>query len=305
MVTFAQLRDADPALFATAAAAWTALAAATESRADDLIRDTRPLEGWEGGAGAAARRFLDRFRRDVEDDQVPLRRIAILLDAHHEQVLKARGMLHSALERARALPATVGEDGTITPTGVVEPARVAGLVREFEAALRLAADTDGHTARGLAGLAPGSGTAVTGVPLAAVPGRGSSPAAVREWWRGLSDGERRFLITRHPELVGWLDGVPAGDRDLANRLVLEQRRETLGARRADLEARRSLSGRSSENSGPSGARSVASTRSTTGWSTLRAGRKGPSSAGICSGSTPTATAWPSWRSATRTRRTTC
>ncbi|MGY0231262.1 alpha/beta hydrolase [Longispora urticae] len=242
MVTFAQLRDADPALYSTAAAAWTGLAAAMETQADDLIRDTRPLQGWEGTAGVAARAHLDRIRVDVEDNQVPLRQVATLLDAHHEQVLKAKGMLHSALTRALALPATVADDGTITPAGAVEPGRVEGLVREFEAALRVAAESDNHTAQGLIQLVPGNGTALTAVPLASVPARGTSPAAVREWWRGLSDTERRFLITRHPELVGWLDGIPAADRDLANRLVLEQRRETLGARRAELEARGDLSG---------------------------------------------------------------
>jgi hypothetical protein len=43
---------------------------------------------------------------------------------------------------------------------------------------------------------------------------------VADWWRGRSDAERRWLVEERPELIGGLDGVPAVDRDLANRIRL-------------------------------------------------------------------------------------
>src|SRR5436305_1685504 len=46
------------------------------------------------------------------------------------------------------------------------------------------------------------------------------PVHVAAWWHGLSPAQRRTLLDRHPELVGDLDGVPATDRDVANRVRL-------------------------------------------------------------------------------------
>lgn len=50
--------------------------------------------------------------------------------------------------------------------------------------------------------------------------RGQSPAAVHAWWQSLTPEEREAALQAHPEQIGWLDGVPAADRDRANRLRL-------------------------------------------------------------------------------------
>ncbi|MEU6078676.1 alpha/beta hydrolase, partial [Micromonospora sp. NPDC047074] len=64
------------------------------------------------------------------------------------------------------------------------------------------------------------------------PAPGAGPAAVRAWWAGLTPAQRRWLVAYEPGLVGRLDGVPAADRDQANRLLLgAQRDELLTARR--------------------------------------------------------------------------
>ncbi len=49
-----------------------------------------------------------------------------------------------------------------------------------------------------------------------------NPAAVRLWWSSLSTADRDRLLATAPERIGMLDGVPAGDRDRANRLVLQR-----------------------------------------------------------------------------------
>jgi hypothetical protein len=51
-------------------------------------------------------------------------------------------------------------------------------------------------------------------------GLGTDPRQVAVWWAGLSMPERDWLVANRPGLVGALDGVPAVDRDAANRLIL-------------------------------------------------------------------------------------
>ncbi|MFL6112167.1 MAG: alpha/beta hydrolase [Catenulispora sp.] len=58
-----------------------------------------------------------------------------------------------------------------------------------------------------------------------VPARGSDPAAVKQWWTGLSDDQRRQLLTTDPTEIGALDGVPAAERDIANRAALSDLRQ--------------------------------------------------------------------------------
>lgn len=58
--------------------------------------------------------------------------------------------------------------------------------------------------------------------LPAAPLADWSPTEVSVWWAALSETERRALIENDPELYGSLDGIPAVDRDRANRMVLDE-----------------------------------------------------------------------------------
>lgn len=77
------------------------------------------------------------------------------------------------------------------------------------------------------------GPAPVGAPLDA-----PSPAGVAHWWAGLDDTERVRLTGERPELVGGLDGIPALDRDRANRLRLAAARREAQAQEAVLDAER-------------------------------------------------------------------
>ena len=57
-----------------------------------------------------------------------------------------------------------------------------------------------------------------------MPSCGASPAEVRRWWAGLDPGERLWLLATEPAWLAPLDGIPAADRDAANRLLLDERR---------------------------------------------------------------------------------
>ncbi len=85
-------------------------------------------------------------------------------------------------------------------------------------ALELAERSDRETAALLGRVVP--------VPLdgsrAPDPPAGGSPGAVAAWWSGLAPAQREWLLAARPELVGGLDGVPAGARDAANRVLLRR-----------------------------------------------------------------------------------
>ncbi|GAA1996829.1 alpha/beta hydrolase [Catenulispora subtropica] len=67
-----------------------------------------------------------------------------------------------------------------------------------------------------------------------VPARGSDPTAVKKWWDALSDDQRNTLLTTDAAEIGALDGVPAADRDIANRSVLSTLRQETEHQLTDL-----------------------------------------------------------------------
>ncbi|MBB5866977.1 hypothetical protein F4553_000356 [Allocatelliglobosispora scoriae] len=60
------------------------------------------------------------------------------------------------------------------------------------------------------------------IPVSQIPHTGADPAAVRDWWAGLTQRQREDLMHHQPQRIGALDGIPAADRDTANRVLLEQ-----------------------------------------------------------------------------------
>ncbi|WP_051366219.1 alpha/beta hydrolase [Hamadaea tsunoensis] len=65
-----------------------------------------------------------------------------------------------------------------------------------------------------------SGPPVDAGPAADEPPTQGGPAAVHTWWAGLSARERQRLLDEQPGRIGNLDGIPAVDRDTANRAIL-------------------------------------------------------------------------------------
>ncbi|MBW8802373.1 MAG: hypothetical protein JF587_00695 [Catenulisporales bacterium] len=58
-----------------------------------------------------------------------------------------------------------------------------------------------------------------------VPARGTDPVAVKQWWTSLTDDQRRQLLATDSTEIGALDGVPAAERDIANRAALSDLRQ--------------------------------------------------------------------------------
>jgi Alpha/beta hydrolase len=70
-----------------------------------------------------------------------------------------------------------------------------------------------------------------GVP--APPPSSTPPADVHRWWEGLTPEQQAEEIRDRPGTIGSLDGVPAADRDRANRLELAREEEALEASGSD------------------------------------------------------------------------
>ncbi len=104
------------------------------------------------------------------------------------------------------------------------------------AAVPLGPADDARLATALA-VAAGAGPSPAGAPV-----DGPAPAAVAHWWAGLDPDERTRLTAGRPELVGGLDGIPARDRDRANRVRLAAARRAGEAEEAALDAARDRAG---------------------------------------------------------------
>jgi hypothetical protein len=117
------------------------------------------------------------------------------------------------LDRARRLSAVL-TDLAVTAAVPLDPAADARLTAALLAAAR-------------------PGPSAAGAPL-----DGPAPSAVAHWWAGLGAAERARLTEERPELVGGLDGVPAADRDRANRRRLAAARHDAGVEEAALAAAR-------------------------------------------------------------------
>ncbi|WP_181309524.1 alpha/beta hydrolase [Nocardioides campestrisoli] len=65
------------------------------------------------------------------------------------------------------------------------------------------------------------------------PGPDSSPEQVADWWDGLTDAEREAVTAAYPSVIGSANGLPAGARDDANRVLLDGDLARLGAKEED------------------------------------------------------------------------
>ena len=200
----------DPAPWHRAAAAWSALADSLDRAGDELAGGGHDLRtAWAAGGGAArARQRVGADHDAVLEALPPVRRIAAALAEH------APGL--AALRRLGC--------GQLPPT---QRSVWAARLRELDATTATALRADRP---------PPVPTRVVVAGADVLAQRGRSPLAVRAWWRALSPAERACAIRDHPEIVGWLDGVPAADRDLANRAALATQLAMLTEREATLGA---------------------------------------------------------------------
>lgn len=241
MPTVPELAAADPAAMLHRARDWDALSGALAGCLADLDRAAPPPD-WQGADADAARHAHRRLHARLATAATAATRIPEILGRYAGEILHAQ---HRLLEAVIATdPWTTRVDlatGSVTAApgllGATDPvAALGGLVADLVrfrstagAALADAARADAEAAAALRELAP--------EPAGAVQPAGppAGPAEVRRWWSALPERERDVLVGTDPARIGTLVGVPAADRDRANRarLAAEQARLT-ALRRAQL-----------------------------------------------------------------------
>ncbi|WP_298176038.1 alpha/beta hydrolase [Saccharomonospora sp.] len=254
MVSFRDLRDADPGAFDDMADEWARLASQLTATAGDIKTTVGGLDGWQGEAADAARAHFDDVRSGYDTaaeyiEKIPpaLRNLA---DAITEAQQTVDGVADSVsyplslnTETGEVHVAHGGPGDTRTDeekqrdrdkaqelTDTVQAALEA--VTEADQVATQALDQALPSAAGLELEAIGEGNVVYPSDL---PGQGASPEDVKQWWDSLTPMEQESAIYTHGDILGGMDGIPAEDRDRANRIRFAEEHAELTTRRDELD----------------------------------------------------------------------
>jgi hypothetical protein len=227
-VTYAKLRATDPARWWATALAWrrwAALAGALCSEFGPLVNRLRA--SWRGSAAEAAVARLGALNRRLGFFRVLCWRADQALSEFAAALGRARALLDRARAAAGRSGLSIDDDGTVhgRPTA---PDAMRSVAADLHAALTVAAQADATAAARLGPLAD-----VPAAPVAeSFPACGAPPAEVLRWWEQWTPAERTWLLVTEPAALAGVDGIPIADRDIANRLLLDDHRRQLDRLRA-------------------------------------------------------------------------
>ncbi|AUI57436.1 alpha/beta hydrolase [Amycolatopsis sp. BJA-103] len=234
MLTWGDVRRWDPAAIGAVADALNDGCTRIIAANDDVESMTR-VPGWLGEAAIAASTRGESLTSTLE--QLVAEAAAVRRGAHEVQIALDRivAFVRETDELASRNGLRIGSGGEITSSGgPSEPRVMTELADRIEQILRRATDVDADFAailhRALRGeiteqgggtlaQAADTGAAQSGLSIIGPPENGS-PGDNKAWWDSLSDTAKVALLQGNPGLVGNLDGIPATDRDAANRAVL-------------------------------------------------------------------------------------
>lgn len=245
------LLAADPEPFRRAAEAWRGLAEDLDNAAEVYIRSTRDVEQvWSQGAAAqGAQSTVARLRGEISNAYQPALRIYRALDHHAYALADLRERAQAVIQAAHEAGFTLDTAGERFVPRAERPGSEdqAGFADrytdELHALVQRARVLDAATSDAISANLPDEQVGFGGLPAREITReeverqRGRPPRAVHHWWLGLTPEQQEQVIADYPELVGWLDGVPASDRDTANRLWLARLQDDL-QRREDALLRR-------------------------------------------------------------------
>ncbi|GAB3722414.1 hypothetical protein GCM10027598_37140 [Amycolatopsis oliviviridis] len=237
MLTWGDVRRWDPAAIGRVADALNVGCARIIAANDDVEAMAR-LTGWTGDAATAALTRGESLTSTLE--RLVAEAAAVRRGAHEVQIALDRivAFVRETDELASRHGLLIGAGGEIALSGGSarpdQPRVKAELADRIEQLLRRATDVDADFAdimrRALRGeiteqggdtlaQAADAGAAQSGLSIIGPPENGS-PGDNKAWWASLSDTAKVALLQGNPGLVGNLDGIPAADRDAANRAVL-------------------------------------------------------------------------------------
>jgi hypothetical protein len=255
-LTLQVLFDANADAMSTKAQAWLALAEALDNATEDLIHGSRDLEHvWPmGPAAEAARQKSAALRAEASNAYQPCKRIGDALRQHADTVRHLQNLLKDITAEAT----TAGFQVDIVAGTVVAPQHMyqsagsgayvvaqacSSYMWQLDGLLGQANDCDSRTVTVITANLPDAQRGFGSLSLPPVSDatlrsqHGRPPADVHAWWDSLTPEQQDQAIHDHPDLVGALDGVPAADRDAANRAVLDRDITDLNDRKQSLSAR--------------------------------------------------------------------
>ncbi|MFI6850382.1 amidase domain-containing protein [Kitasatospora sp. NBC_00085] len=213
-----------------AANSWLALSKQAWQSVNDIhANGVDPLKAnWKDRVGEAAGRKLEEHARILEAGADIMRGVVMVLDALGASITRAKLTLNSALDMARDYGLTVDEaSGTVHSGSGGAGASTDNAVQEINAmiqeALREAAQADKLAATELRKLAAATCETdprkaldtlqreASQVELAMYTGgipNGQDPRLVADWWKALTDNQRKQLMLSDPVTLANLPGIP-------------------------------------------------------------------------------------------------
>lgn len=259
MVTFLELKNAKFDSMREAVAKWDGFASRlleSENAFRGGVNDRTERAGWRGVSAGVADLELEQVTRRIALASMEAKAIANALKSAPDAFTAAQKALFDIIDEAAShqlnvVPTDTGfdiTDGQETPSTdqAAVNARydlVNSYVTRLNAVLQQANDADARHAAVLATLMPGD-VAQTNQDAwknaqedmqraALLNGAGPFPANLgpeqaKTWWTSLSAVQQQEYIQAYSQQVGSTDGLPAGARDQANRIALDQRLAELG-----------------------------------------------------------------------------
>jgi hypothetical protein len=228
---YARLRVADPGRWRAVAHAWRRWASVAGRLTAQITANLVRLgAAWSGAAATAATARVMALRRGLVLFRVLCWQADQAASEFAAALERARQLLARVLSAAHRAGLTIDDEGAVRAAVAPAVRHVAAtavvrdlVVRDLEAALAIAARADEVAAERLAQIEAAIARPPV-PPRSAGPDCTASPAEVRRWWDGLGPAERQWLLATEPARLAPLDGIPAADRDAANRLLLDDRR---------------------------------------------------------------------------------
>lgn len=244
---YALLWSLDVESLATAAKKWHELSVQLESaHTGHRNHVSAPLReaGWTGEAATSGFLFMDGIETRLEVGCVETETISTVLSTVHQRMSRAKSDLRGVVKEAEAAGYTVGDDGTVYPPpqhsryeAEQGAHQLTGYRTRVSSALGAAREASEEGRAALASLhgdimaryrqhaldeAAGDSAAAMMFLHVKPPKPPKDPQAAADWWKGLTPDQRRDYTLFYPQVVGSLDGIPAVDRDRANRLSLDE-----------------------------------------------------------------------------------
>lgn len=199
------LKDAKPALLVSAGDAWGKVADDFQGHVKDSGKylHQRLQTSWQSGLGAeSADDRLGRMQYDLAVAKRELDSVGRVLRDAGEVFLAHQGRLKNLIAEAKEAGFTVHDDGSVSgPDLAYRCAKGNWSVGFLEMNLADKLD-DGVLSK------------------IGMPEKSASPRAVSSWWASLPPELRKKLLEDHPVVLGNRDGIPAADREAANRAYL-------------------------------------------------------------------------------------